>query len=85
MFFRKPKLKGPEITLSDLRKKRTFVDRRRDQGRREAYNLDYFQNGGLERRTRGRERRQQTEEQRKGWVRVSSWSSAYIGNLQAII
>ncbi len=56
---------------------RTLLDRRGDRDRRQAYSLDYFLNGGTERRTYGD--RRVSEERRAGWVRVSKWSSVYVG------
>ncbi len=54
-------------------KKRSGVDRRRGEARRRAYDLDYFLNGGSERR-RYVDRRWR-KEMRSGWVRVTKWSS----------
>ncbi len=51
------------------------IDRRSEKDRRTVYNLDYFMNGGVERRV-SKERRGQ-EERRAGWVRVSEWSSVF--------
>jgi hypothetical protein len=56
---------------------RTLLDRRGDRDRRQAYSLDYFLNGGKERRTYGE--RRVSEERRIGWIRVSKWSSVYVG------
>ena len=53
---------------------RCGYDRRSGTDRRKAYSLDYFPNGGVERR-RLTNRRSQGE-RRSGWVRVSEWSSA---------
>jgi hypothetical protein len=53
--------------------KRSAKDRRSDNERRDTYDLDYFLDGGIERR-RFNERRWRAE-MRKGWVRVSRWSS----------
>jgi hypothetical protein len=49
------------------------LDRRCGEDRREAYSLDYFLEGGIERRS-GNERRHQ-HERRKAWIRISEWSS----------
>ena len=51
------------------------IDRRSEKDRRTVYNLDYFVNGGMERRV-SKERRGH-EERRTGWVRVSKWSSVF--------
>ena len=56
---------------------RTPIDRRSDRDRRQSYSLDYFLNGGKERRTYGE--RRVSQERRSGWVRVSKWSSVYVG------
>jgi hypothetical protein len=56
--------------------KRSPKDRRSGRERRDAYHLDYFLKGGTERR-RFVERRWRAE-MRKGWVRVSRWSSKKI-------
>ena len=61
------------------KKKRAFFDRRSGQDRRKAYNLDYFLDGGLERRTNaGGERRRQRKDRRKAWIKISRWSSLYV-------
>lgn len=52
---------------------RSKKDRRSGKDRRDAYSLDYFLEGGAERR-RFVERRWRAE-MRKGWVRVSQWRS----------
>jgi hypothetical protein len=55
------------------RKERSGIDRRSGKDRRDAYDLDYFLKGGKERR-RWVERRWR-KELRKGWIRISRWSS----------
>jgi hypothetical protein len=60
-------------TLADARLSDPYVDRRSGEDRREIYNADYFENDGVERRS-GKDRRQQGE-RRKGFIRVSEWSS----------
>jgi len=50
-----------------------FMDRRSGEDRREAYDLDYFQESGVERRS-GTERRLPAE-RRDDCTRVSTWSS----------
>ena len=59
--------------LKDTRTGDPYVDRRCGEDRRQVYNADYFQNGGLERRS-GKERRRPYE-RRKDCIRVSKWSS----------
>jgi hypothetical protein len=60
--------------------KRASIDRRSGEDRRIVYDLDYFRNGGLERR-KGKDRRTQGE-RRFGWVRVSKWSSVNIREIK---
>jgi hypothetical protein len=50
-----------------------FLDRRSGDDRREAYDLDFFQQGGVERRS-GIERRERGE-RRAQFVNISEWSS----------
>jgi len=59
--------------IKDARVSDPYVDRRSGEDRREAYDSDYFANGGIERRM-GKDRRQQGE-RRDGCIRVSQWSS----------
>ena len=56
---------------------RSGVDRRCGKDRRLAHDVDYFLNGGIERRS-WKERRAQGE-RREDWVRVSEWSSMFVG------
>ena len=55
-------------------KRRSGMDRRSGEDRRKVYSFDYFAGGGKERR-RFRDRRSRME-RRRGWVRVTEWSSA---------
>jgi hypothetical protein len=48
-------------------------DRRAAENKRRVYDLDYFLNGGVERRTW--EERRSAVERRSGWFRVSKWVS----------
>ena len=57
------------------------MDRRSGLDRRKAHKLEYFLNGGLERRS-FKERRS-IKERRDGWVRVSEWTSLRFESLQA--
>lgn len=62
--------------------KRTFLDRRSGEDRREVYDLDYFAEGGTERRHR-HNRRQSRFDRRAGWVRIEGWwASVYSGALK---
>ena len=51
----------------------SYFDRRIVEDRRNIYELDYFLNGGIERRTW--EERRSPVERRSGWLRVSKWVS----------
>ena len=62
---------------SKISVKRTPIDRRSGDDKRKRYNLDYFTDGGQERR-KGQERRQ-SEERRSGWARVYKWCSVFLG------
>lgn len=57
----------------DSRRNDPLEDRRSGEDRRIAYDLDYFQEGGMERRA-ALERRQDSE-RRDNCTRVSQWSS----------
>jgi len=59
--------------LGDARTSDPFVDRRSGEDQRQAYDQDYFPEGGTERRS-GKERRG-SDERRESCVRVSNWSS----------
>ncbi len=60
-------------------KKRSFFDRRSGQDRRLTYNMDYFLKGGAERRNSFEgERREESKDRRKDWIKISSWSSLNI-------
>ena len=58
-----------------------YIDRRSGEDRRDAYDLDYFPDGGIERRS-GKERRQQNE-RRDDWARISKWSSVLQANIHS--
>ena len=55
------------------------IDRRFDNDKRNVYDLNYFLDGGAERRS-NRERRGSSE-RRVGWVKTDDWTSVYLGNL----
>lgn len=60
-------------------KKRNFFDRRSGQDRRDSYNIDYFLEGGTERRNGLADgRRAKKKDRRKDWIKISSWSSLHI-------
>jgi hypothetical protein len=52
-----------------------LIDRRLLCDRRKVYSLDYFLNGGVERR-KGRDRRTRSE-RRSRWSRVGPWCSVF--------
>ena len=61
------------------KKKRSFFDRRSGQDRRFAYNIDYFLEGGAERRhNSGQERRAEDKDRRRDWIKISPWSSLHL-------
>jgi hypothetical protein len=57
--------------------KRSAFDRRSGEDKRIRYNLDYFTDGGEERR-KGKERRK-SGERRSNWARVYKWCSVFLG------
>jgi len=63
-----------------LEKRISGIDRRSQEDRRRVYDLDYFFNGGVERR-RWLERRSKAE-RRVGWKRVNNWASRPMRDLQ---
>jgi hypothetical protein len=64
-------------TLTKDPMRRALVDRRTGEDKRKRYSLDYFTDGGEERR-KGRERRQ-SDERRSAWARVYKWCSVFLG------
>lgn len=66
------------IEHKKIRKTDPFLDRRSGEDRREAYDLDYFLEGGEERRERDERRR--SLERREGCIRVSEWTSVCPGD-----
>lgn len=66
--------KNPE---KNMRFNDPYVDRRSGEDRRDAHDLDYFLEGGIERRS-GKERRRQ-DERRDDWARITKWSSVFVG------
>ena len=57
--------------------KRSTIDRRGIEDKREVYSLDYFMDGGEERRQYTERRK--SEERRSDWYRVGKWCSVYVG------
>jgi hypothetical protein len=68
---------GTRKSLSKDPLRRSLVDRRSGEDKRRLYSLDYFTDGGEERR-KGRERRQ-SGERRSAWARVYKWCSVFLG------
>ena len=62
-----------ELYLKDSRVSDPYLDRRSGEDRRQAYDSDYFENQGPERR-KSKDRRQPAE-RRNRCIRVSRWSS----------
>jgi hypothetical protein len=60
-----------------FRRRSSSFGRRRLDNRRRVYSLDYFSQGGIERR-KALDRRKRNHDRRKGWVRISGWSNVYI-------
>jgi len=52
-------------------------DRRASEDMREVHSLDYFMDGGGERRKFTERRR--SDERRSGWFRASKWCSVVVG------
>ena len=67
----------PKKALAKDPMRRALVDRRTGEDMRKRYSLDYFTDGGEERR-KGRERRQ-SGERRSAWMRVYKWCSVFLG------
>ena len=64
-----------------VNKRRFGIDRRSTGDRRKIYDLDYFSNGGVERR--GWKERRLKGEQRRGWVRVGEWCSVFADDIES--
>jgi len=66
---------------ADMRRRaqRYPVDRRSGNDRRKSYSLDYFSKGGTERRG-SKEDRRINPERRDRWIRVTDWSSVFVGD-----
>ena len=62
-----------EAPPKEKRKKDPYLDRRSGEDRRQAYDIGYFAEGGIERRAE--KERRKPKERRKGCVKVSTWSS----------
>jgi hypothetical protein len=59
---------------------RAFLERRSGKERRRRMQIQRFFFKGLERR--GANDRRENEERRRGWIRVSKWSSAPLAELK---
>jgi hypothetical protein len=62
----------------EKRKNDPYLDRRSGEDRREVYDIDYFADGGAEKRKR--DERRKPKERRKDCVKVSKWSSVCAAN-----
>ena len=58
--------------------RRSQLDRRSGEDRRKSYSLDYFINGGVERRMSGERRK--NPERRADWRQVGKWYSVFAGD-----
>lgn len=67
-----------EAPPKEKRKKDPYLDRRSGDDQREVYNINYFADGGAERRD-GDERRH-PKERRKDCVKVTRWTSVCTEN-----
>jgi hypothetical protein len=69
------KTESPDEVLEpdNNRSRDPFLDRRSGDDRRTKYSLTYFSEGGLERRAYGERRKRR--ERRKGYIRISPWTS----------
>jgi hypothetical protein len=67
-----------EKILKEKRIRDPYIDRRSGEDRRQVYDSDYFENGGVERRD-VKERRQNSE-RRRDFTRISKWSSICAAN-----
>ncbi|MFO7716859.1 MAG: hypothetical protein R6V78_20675 [Desulfosarcina sp.] len=65
----------------DKRKSDPYLDRRSGQDRRQTYDIDYFADGGPERR-QDKDRRE-NRERRAGCVQVTQWSSVCVDDPSA--
>ncbi|KPJ75563.1 MAG: hypothetical protein AMJ54_14590 [Deltaproteobacteria bacterium SG8_13] len=73
-----PTWKKTKSTGPSSGSRRSKLDRRSGEDRRKAYSLDYFINGGIERRIRGERRR--NAERRADWRQVGKWYSVFCGD-----
>lgn len=64
---------GGDSESKDKRAADPFIDRRSGEDRRGAYDLDYFEQDGIERRKKGERRTR--DERRDQCTKVSDWSS----------
>jgi len=74
---KKPPVKKVNIKAEDIQMQRSTVERRMTPDRRKAYDLDYFEKVGMERRKRHERRKR--KEKRSDWVRADKWRSVFVG------
>jgi len=67
-----------KVMQKTTRTKRSGFDRRSTEDMRKVYKIDYFSEGGTERRSM--KERRQLPEQRSGWCRTNKWSSVIVDN-----
>ena len=70
-----------KVNHPERRKRDPYLDRRLDEDRRQAHSINYFFNGGSERRTFNE--RRTPGERRKGCTAVGRWSSICASNKPA--
>lgn len=73
------KLNKEDRTMTIFYLRRSSIDRRECEDMRESHNLDYFEEGGLERRVHLERRK--LDERRSDWIRVSKWRSVCVGKI----
>ena len=73
---------GTKQVQREKRKADPYLDRRSGEDRRQVYQLNFFANGGTERRTPVE--RRNTVERRSGCVKVSKWSSVCVDAIAKI-
>ena len=67
-----------DINFKDRRVRDPYIDRRSGEDRRKVYDSDYWESGGIERRSAND--RRQKKERRSSCVRVTDWSSVCIND-----
>jgi len=73
-----PKRKETSSDSNFKKDRQSRLDRRSGEDRRKTYSLDYFVNGGKERRQA--EERRHKGERRNEWSRIDKWYSVFTGS-----